>query len=174
MVSKYKEQLSHIKAFVLDVDGVLTNGGLIIYPNGKFLRQMNAKDGFAIKTAINQGYLLCIITGGREQNIKDRLEHLGVNKVFLNAHNKLPLLKQFIKEYNLNKKEIIYMGDDIPDIDCLKYVGLSCCPFDAVNEVKEICNYISHKKGGEGCVRDIIEQTLKVSKKWNLDGKIKY
>ena len=135
---------------------------------------MNAKDGFAIKTAINQGYLLCIITGGREQNIKDRLEHLGVNKVFLNAHNKLPLLKQFIKEYNLNKKEIIYMGDDIPDIDCLKYVGLSCCPFDAVNEVKEICSYISHKKGGEGCVRDVIEQTLKVSKKWNLDGKIKY
>ncbi len=174
MKSNYKKELSNIKAFIFDVDGVLTNGGLIIYPDGKFLRQMNAKDGYAIKIAIKKGYIIGIITGGREENVKMRLEKLGIKEVFLNAHNKLPILKIFLKKYKLQKEEVIYMGDDIPDLECLKYVGLSCCPSDASYDVKNICDYISNKKGGEGCVRDIIEQTLKVSDKWNLDGKIKY
>ncbi|MAZ55991.1 MAG: 3-deoxy-D-manno-octulosonate 8-phosphate phosphatase [Flavobacteriales bacterium] len=174
MESDYKNKLIKIKAIVLDVDGVLTNGGLIIYPDGKFLRQMNAKDGYAIKNALNKGYIIAVITGGREQNVKDRLTHLGVNEVFLNAHNKLPILKDFIKKYTLQKEEVLYMGDDIPDLEILKYVGVSCCPRDAVQEVKDVCNYISNKKGGEGCVRDVIEQTLKVTDKWDLNGKIQY
>lgn len=174
MESDYKNKLLKIKAIVLDVDGVLTNGGLIIYPDGKFLRQMNAKDGYAIKNALNKGYIIAVITGGREQNIKDRLTNLGVNEVFLNAHNKLPILKDFIKKYTLQKEEVLYMGDDIPDLEILKYVGVSCCPRDAVQEVKDVCNYISNKKGGEGCVRDVIEQTLKVTDKWDLNGKIQY
>ena len=174
MKSDYKKKLKTIKAFVLDVDGVLTNGGLIIYPDGKFLRQMNAKDGYAIKLAINHGYLLCVITGGREQNVKTRLENLGVKEVFLNAHDKLPVLKNFIEKYNLNKEEVLYVGDDIPDLESMKYVGVSCCPKDAAYDIKNNSDYISNKNGGEGCVRDIIEQTLRVSEKWNLDGQIKY
>ena len=174
MKSDYKKQLKKIKVFVLDVDGVLTNGGLIIYPNGTFLRQMNAKDGYAMKLAIENGYMICIITGGREENIKTRLEKLGVKEVFLNVHNKLPILKQFIKKHNLKKEEIMYMGDDVPDIEVLKYVGFSCCPEDAAIDVKNICDYISYKKGGEGCVRDVIEQTLRLTGKWDLNGNIKY
>jgi len=174
MKSEYKKTLKNIKAFVLDVDGVLTNGGLIIYPDGKFLRQMNAKDGYAMKLAIHHGYTVAVITGGREENIKSRLEKLGVKEVFLGANDKLPILKKFIKKYNFTKQEIMYMGDDIPDLEALKYVGLSCCPKDAAYDIKYICDYISNKKGGDGCVRDIIEQTLRVTNKWNLNGKIKY
>ena len=174
MKSNYKKQLKNIKAFVFDVDGVLTNGGLIIYPNGKFLRQMNAKDGYAIKLAIKNKYTIAIITGGREENIKTRFENLGVSEVNLGVHDKLPVLKNFMSKNNLKKEEVLYMGDDIPDIECLKYVGFSCCPIDASTDVIEICDYISNKNGGEGCVRDVIEQTLRVTKKWTLDGIIKY
>ena len=166
MKSEYKKKLKDIKAFVLDVDGVLTNGGLIIYPDGKFLRQMNAKDGYAIKLAIKHGYIIGVITGGREQNIKIRLEHLGVKEVFLGAHNKLPILKNFLKKHNLKKENTIYIGDDIPDIEALNHVGLSCCPHDAAVDIRNICDYISPKKGGEGCVRDVIEQVLRVQGKW--------
>ena len=174
MKSEYKQKLLNIKAFVFDVDGVLTNGGLIIHPDGKFIRQMNAKDGYAIKLAIKQGYTIGVITGGREQNIKIRLENLGIKEVFLGIHDKLPVLKKFLKNNNLKKENIIYMGDDIPDLKALQHVGLSCCPSDAAIDVQKICNYISPKRGGEGCVRDIIEQTLRLTNKWNLDGKIKY
>jgi len=174
MNTKYKKKLTQIKAFVLDVDGVLTNGGLILYPDGKFLRQMNAKDGYAIKLAIQHGYKIAIITGGREENIKIRLKNLGVHEVFLGANNKLPILEDFINNYKLSSEQILYMGDDIPDLEALQYVGFSCCPNDASYDVKKICNYISYKKGGEGCVRDIIEQTLKVNNQWDLNGEIKY
>ena len=174
MNTKYKKKLTQIKAFVLDVDGVLTNGGLILYPDGKFLRQMNAKDGYAIKLAIHHGYKIAIITGGREENIKTRLKNLGVHEVFLGVNNKLPILKDFITTYELKSEEIAYMGDDIPDLESLEHVGVSCCPNDASYDVKKICDYISQKKGGEGCVRDIIEQTLKVNNQWDLNGEIKY
>lgn len=174
MKSDYKKKLKKIKAFVLDVDGVLTNGGLIIYPDGKFLRQMNAKDGYIIKLALHHNYIMAVITGGREENIKSRLENLGVQEVFLGANNKLPILKKILKKYRLNKEEVMYMGDDIPDLETLKYVGFSCCPSDAANDIQMICDYISPKKGGEGCVRDVIEQTLRVTNKWNLNGTIKY
>ena len=174
MNTKYKKKLTQIKAFVLDVDGVLTNGGLILYPDGKFLRQMNAKDGYAIKLAIHHGYKIAIITGGREENIKTRLKNLGVHEVFLGANNKLPILKDFITTYELKSEQIVYMGDDIPDLESLEHVGVSCCPNDASYDVKKICDYVSQKKGGEGCVRDIIEQTLKVNNQWDLNGEIKY
>lgn len=174
MNTKYKKKLTQIKAFVLDVDGVLTNGGLILYPDGKFLRQMNAKDGYAIKLAIHHGYKIAIITGGREENIKTRLKNLGVHEVFLGANNKLPILKDFITTYALKSEQIVYMGDDIPDLESLAHVGFSCCPNDASYDVKKICDYVSQKKGGEGCVRDIIEQTLKVNNQWDLNGEIKY
>lgn len=174
MKTDYKKKLTQIKAFALDVDGVLTNGGLILYPNGKFLRQMNAKDGYAIKLAIHHGYKIAIITGGREESVKTRLKKLGVHEVFLGVHNKLPILKDFMTQYKLLTKEVVYMGDDIPDLETLKHVDFSCCPNDASSDVKNICNYVSPKKGGEGCVRDVIEQTLKVNNQWDLNGEIKY
>ena len=174
MESEYKKKLKDIKAFVFDVDGVLTNGNLYVFPNGKLIRKMNAKDGYAIKLAINNKYLVGIITGGKEEDIKIRLEKLGVHDVFLNSHDKLPDMEKFIKKHKLTKEQVLYMGDDIPDLEVLKNVHVSCCPKDAVYDVKSICNYISNKNGGEGCVRDIIEQTLKVANKWNLDGTIKY
>ena len=174
MKSDYKKKLKKIKAFILDVDGVLTNGSLYVFPDGKLIRKMNARDGYVLKLAIKQGYKVAIITGGRENEIKERLEKLGVEEVFLSSHNKLPILKRFLKKHNLKKEDAMYMGDDIPDLEILNYVGFSCCPNDAASDVKSICDYISKKKGGEGCVRDIIEQTLRVTEKWNLDGKIKY
>ncbi len=174
MKSEFKQDLKKIKAFVFDVDGVLTNGNLYIFPDGKLIRKMNAKDGYALKLAIQKGYKVGIITGGREKEIKLRLEKLGVHEVYLNANDKLPKLMDFIKKHNLKKDQILYMGDDIPDIEVLRYAHVSCCPKNAVNEVLNICNYISYKKGGEGCVRDVIEQTMKVAKKWDLNGKIKY
>ena len=174
MLSNYKEKLKNIKAFVLDVDGVLTNGELYIHPDGRLMRKMNAKDGYILKLAITLGYKIAIITGGREKEIKTRLKKLGVHEVFLSCHNKLPILLDFMKSYELTRENIMYMGDDIPDIETLQYAGFSCCPNNAVNDVKLICDYISHKNGGEGCVRDVIEQTLKVTNNWNPNGKIKY
>ncbi|MBF25467.1 MAG: 3-deoxy-D-manno-octulosonate 8-phosphate phosphatase [Flavobacteriales bacterium] len=174
MKSEFKKDLKQIKAFVFDVDGVLTNGNLYVFPGGKFIRKMNAKDGYALKLAIQKGYKVGIITGGRDEEIKLRFEQLGVHEVYLNANDKLPKLIDFMKKNNLKQDQILYMGDDIPDIEVLKYAYVSCCPKNAVNEVKNICNYISSKNGGEGCVRDIIEQTMKVNKKWDLNGKIKY
>ena len=174
MESKYKKKLKNIKAFVFDVDGVLTNGILYIFPNGKLIRKMNAKDGYALKLAIKKQYIIGIITGGREDEIKTRLEKLGVHEVMLKSHDKLPDLKKIIAKYKLKKEEILYMGDDIPDLEVLKYVGFSSCPNDAVQEIKQHCDYISNRNGGEGCVRDVIEQALKVTDKWDLNGKIKY
>jgi len=174
MPSNYKQKLTHIKAFVLDVDGVLTNGELYIRPDGTLMRKMNAKDGYILKLAIELGYKIAIITGGREQEVKTRLKKLGVHEVFLNCHNKLPTLLEFMESYQLNKDNVMYMGDDMPDIEALTHVGFSCCPKNAVNDVKLVCDYISHENGGEGCVRDIIEQTLKVTNNWDLNGQIKY
>ena len=139
MISNYKHKLKNIKAFVLDVDGVLTNGELYIHPDGKLMRKMNAKDGYILKLATQLGYKIAIITGGREQEIKIRLKKLGIHEVFLNCHNKLPVLVEFIKKYQLQQKNIMYMGDDIPDIEALKHVGFSCCPKNAVHDVKSIC-----------------------------------
>jgi len=171
MKINYKEKFKDINTFIFDVDGVLTNGGLYIFPEGNFVRKMNAKDGFALKLALKMGYNIAIITGGREPNIKERLEKLGIDNVFLNAHNKLPILNKYLSENNIDPKTSLYMGDDIPDLKPMQKVGLACCPKDAVHEIKEICDYISNIKGGDGCVRDVIEQVLKVNNKWNyIDG----
>tara|TARA_B110000467_G_C18319182_1_gene483807 strand:- start:316 stop:840 length:525 start_codon:yes stop_codon:yes gene_type:complete len=174
MESHYKEKLKNIKVFVFDVDGVLTNGDLFIFPNGKLVRKMNAKDGYALKLAMKKGYEIAIITGGREKEIEERLSKLGIKHIFLNSHNKIRVMKDFLKNGKFKKEDVMYMGDDIPDMEVLQYVGFSCCPNDAVTDVKNICKYISYQKGGDGCVRDIIEQTLRVTDNWDLDGQIKY
>ncbi len=162
----YKEKFKNIKNFVFDVDGVLTNGGLYILPSGEFMRKMNAKDGYALKLALIKGYNIAIITGGKEKSIKERLNKLGIENVYLNAHNKLPILESYLTNNGLNLKNTLYMGDDIPDIECMKKVYISCCPKDAVSELKEVSDYTSSYKGGDGCVRDVIEQVLRINNDW--------
>ncbi|SCY03534.1 3-deoxy-D-manno-octulosonate 8-phosphate phosphatase (KDO 8-P phosphatase) [Nonlabens sp. Hel1_33_55] len=169
MKTNYKKLLTHIKAFIFDVDGVLTDGRLLISESGELLRTMNAKDGYAMKTALNNGYLVCIITGGKNEGVKSRLLGLGVDDVFLNASDKMIQLEEYMGKHNLTVDQILYMGDDMPDVPVLEYVGLATCPQDAIPEVKAVSDYISHKTGGDACVRDVIEQVMKVHGKWNVE-----
>tara|TARA_Y100001963_G_C6596952_1_gene360667 strand:+ start:70 stop:600 length:531 start_codon:yes stop_codon:yes gene_type:complete len=165
----YKEYLHQINTFIFDVDGVLTNGMVTITTSGEMIRHMNVKDGYAIKQALNHGFNICIISGGTNEGVRLRLQHLGIKDVYLGAHQKLTQYNEYISNNNINAENVLYMGDDIPDVPVLKQVGLSTCPQDAVPEVKDICNYVSHKLGGEGCVRDVIQQVLKVQGKWDSD-----
>ncbi len=169
----YKELLHNIDTFIFDVDGVLTDGTVTIMTNGDMLRRMNIKDGYALKTAVDAGFNVCIISGGSNLGVQKRLEGLGITDIYLGAHNKIDQLNEYMSRKNLQLDSILYMGDDIPDVPVMKRVGLATCPQDAVNEVKSISHYISHKNGGKGAVRDIIEQVLKVHHKWdgNFDAK---
>jgi 3-deoxy-D-manno-octulosonate 8-phosphate phosphatase (KDO 8-P phosphatase) len=167
----YKQQLKNITTFILDVDGVLTDGRLLISESGELLRTMNAKDGYAMKAALKKGYKVCIITGGTNEGVKSRLVGLGIKDVFLNASEKMVQLMDYVTTHNLKPEEILYMGDDMPDLPALDYCGLATCPQDAIPEVKAISDYISHKNGGDSCVRDVIEQVLKVRGDWQvMDG----
>lgn len=163
----YKEYLVNINTFIFDVDGVLTDGSLTITSTGDMLRTMNVKDGYALKQALNKGYNVCIISGGTNEGVRKRLENLGFTDVFLGAHDKLVPFKKYLTNKNIKQENVLYMGDDIPDIPVMELVGLATCPQDAVQEVKSVSKYISHKKGGKGCVRDVIEQVLKVKNDWN-------
>ena len=167
MEISYKQLLPKISTFIFDVDGVLTNGMLTIMPDGELVRHMNVKDGYAMKTALNKGFRVCIISGGTNQAVKSRLAALGIEDIYLGAHNKIQQYTEIIEKYALKPEEVLYMGDDIPDVPVMQKVGLPSCPNDAVPEVQKTAKYISNLKGGEGCVRDVIEQVLKVQGKWD-------
>lgn len=173
MSKSYKEYLHQITTFIFDVDGVLTDGTITITTNGEMLRNMNIKDGYAIRIALNKGFNLCIISGGTNEGVRQRLRGLGVTDIYLGAHHKTEQLDEYLDIYNIKPEQVLYMGDDIPDIPVMQLVGMPCCPQDAVPEVKAISKYISHKTGGQGAVRDVIEQVLKVQGKWtgNFDAK---
>ena len=166
MEKSYKEYLHQITTFIFDVDGVLTDGTLKITTEGQMHREMNVKDGYALKTALNEGYNVCIISGGTDEGVRNRLQGLGIKNVYLGAHQKVNQLTEYINEHGIQTENILYMGDDIPDYPVMKMIGLPACPQDAVKEIKEVSKYISHKNGGKGCVRDVIEQVLKVQGKW--------
>ena len=173
MEKSYKEFLPQISTLIFDVDGVLTNGMVTVFPNGELVRHMNIKDGYALKTAVDAGLNVCIISGGNNEGVRTRLANLGIKNIYLGAHDKIKQYNEIVKKYNLQPENILYMGDDIPDYPVMKLVGLACCPNDAAPEIQGISNYISYKKGGEGCARDIIEQVLRVQVKWsgNFDAK---
>lgn len=173
MEKSYKEIMPQISTFIFDVDGVLTDSTVTIFPNGELVRKMNVRDGYAMKTAIDMGYNICIITGGTNEAIKSRLRGLGITDIYLGAHNKIEQLDEYLDIYSIKPENVLYMGDDIPDYPVMKIVGLPTCPKDAAPEIQEISKYISQKKGGNGCVRDVIEQVLKVQDKWhtNFDAK---
>lgn len=162
----YKEKLKEIKALIFDCDGVFTDGTFFLHPDGYLSRRFNAKDGFALQLAMKKGLHVAIITGGTDEAIKIRFRNLGVTDVFLDARDKAAVFQEFSSQYAIKPEEVLYMGDDLPDLPLLKQVGMPCCPNDAVIEVKNASEYISNIKGGEGCVRDVIEQTLKVQNKW--------
>ena len=166
MEKSYKEYLNQIKCFVFDVDGVLTDGSIQISTQGELLRTMNMKDGYAMKAAQQAGYTVCIISGGKNEGVRSRLRGLGLTDIYLGVDDKVEQLDEFLDIYNISRDEVLYMGDDIPDYYVMQDVGLPCCPQDAAAEVKAISKYISHKKGGKGCVRDVIEQVMKVQGKW--------
>jgi 3-deoxy-D-manno-octulosonate 8-phosphate phosphatase (KDO 8-P phosphatase) len=167
MEKSYKQLLPNITTLIFDVDGVLTNGMITIMPDGQLIRQMNIKDGYALKTAVDEGYNVCIISGGRNEGVRIRLQNLGIKDVYLGAHNKIDQYHELVKKYDLQPENVLYMGDDVPDIPVMKLVGIACCPNDAAPEVQRISKYISNSNGGEGCVRDVIEQTMRVQGKWN-------
>ena len=166
MSESYKTFLKQITTFVFDVDGVLTDGMVLVTSEGDLLRKMNVQDGYSIKTAIQKGYRICIISGGTNEGVSKRLKGLGVEEIYLGAHEKVEIFDKFMERHGIEPREVLYMGDDIPDIPAMQKAGLPCAPQNATPEVKAICKYISHKSGGEGCVRDVIEQVLKVRGDW--------
>ena len=165
-MSNSLQYFSTIKAFVFDVDGVLTNGDLIILSNNVMARTMNVKDGYALQLAVKKGYTIAIISGGNSVEVKERLSLLGITDIYMSIANKVAALENFIQKYQLHKNEILFMGDDMPDFEVMQAVGLPCCPADAVDEIKIISKYISPINGGKGCARDVIEKTMKLANQW--------
>jgi len=165
-MSNYKENLNKIKAFIFDVDGVLSSSTMPMAEDGTPIRTANVKDGYALQYARKSGYILGVITGADTSLVRNRCKIFGITDIYTKSANKLVDYEAFKSKYNLLDEEIIYVGDDIPDIPVLKKCGISCCPADASHEVKDIVQYISLYKGGKGCVRDIIEQTMRAQDKW--------
>lgn len=162
----YKEYLKHITTFIFDVDGVLTDGNIQVNTEGEMFRTMNVKDGYGLKTAVDQGFNVCVISGGSNEGVRARLKNLGIKDIFLGAQNKTEILEEYLLANNIKRENTLYMGDDLPDYKIMLEVGLPTCPQDAVPEIKAISKYVSHKKGGKGCVRELIEQVMKVQGKW--------
>lgn len=167
----YKILLNDITTFIFDVDGVLTNGKVMVTSEGEMYREMDTKDGFALKYALQKGFKIGIISGGTNEGVRKRLELLGVTKVYLGIHEKNLAFEDFIQQFNVNPNQVLYMGDDVPDLLAMELSGVSTCPNDSVTDVKQFVDYVSHKKGGEGCVREIIEQVLRVQGKWSFGKK---
>jgi 3-deoxy-D-manno-octulosonate 8-phosphate phosphatase (KDO 8-P phosphatase) len=169
-MSNLKEKFGQVKAFAFDVDGVFTNGNVLLHPGGEYVRMMNIKDGYAVQYCIKAGYPVAIITGGFSRMVKKRFAYLGVKDIFMRSTNKTEAFENFRKKYELEPENILYMGDDIPDYEVMIKAGVPVCPADAAEEIKEIAAYISHQRGGEGCVRDVVEQVLRLHGKWMKDG----
>jgi 3-deoxy-D-manno-octulosonate 8-phosphate phosphatase (KDO 8-P phosphatase) len=165
-VITYKERLQHISTVILEFDGVLTNGVVYLLPPHDFIRTMNVRDSFAIQHAVKMGFRIAVITGGNHEMVRERMNYIGVTDVFLRASDKLSVYRDYLKKHQLKPENVLYVGDDLPDYPVMKETGIAVCPADAADEIKEIAHYISPKKGGEGCVRDIFEQLLKVHGKW--------
>jgi len=161
-------RLKLVKTFVFDMDGVLTDGGLLVDHENNWLRRMNVRDGYALQVAVKSGFQVIVISGSNSPQVTDRLNQLGINDVFMTVGYKDKFLRELAFRRNLALSEILYMGDDMPDLSCMRMVGLAACPSDAVFEIKEVSSYISHWRGGCGCVRDVIEKVLKLNNKWPL------
>lgn len=163
------EKFKPITTFVFDVDGVLTNGTVLLLTDGQMARQMNIKDGYALQLAIKKGYRVVIISGGTSDAVEMRLNKLGVMDCFLKVEDKKQKLMEYVSQHRLKWEEVLFMGDDIPDYVSMQLTGLPCCPADAAPEIRQISLYISPLDGGSGCARDVIEKVLKLNNHWELD-----
>ena len=164
--------LSKIKLVATDCDGVLTDGSITPTPDGDFIRRYYAKDGYAMAYALREGLKICIISGGRGKMLENRMRLLGVTRMYLDCMDKVQAMGEFFKDYDINPENVIYMGDDIPDLECMRMVGIPVCPADAAMEVIEASRYVSEYDGGRGAARDILEQVLRAQGRWakNLKG----
>ncbi|MER3463396.1 MAG: 3-deoxy-D-manno-octulosonate 8-phosphate phosphatase [Chitinophagaceae bacterium] len=163
------ENFSRITTFIFDVDGVLTDGSVLLLENGIQARRMNVKDGLALQMALKHNYSVVIVSGGYSQQVVERMHYLGIREVYMATGNKLSFIKKYLSEKGLGWDGVLFMGDDLPDVPVLKQAGLSCCPADAVQEAKEASKYISHLNGGYGCVRDVIEKVLRLNNHWQYE-----
>ena len=168
-MSRTDFDLSRIKAFAFDVDGVLSSNAIPLHPSGEPMRVINIKDGYALQLAAKLDYPVAIITGGNTVAVRKRFEGLGLSHVYMGAAVKIKIFEQWLAECNLSADEVMYMGDDIPDYEVMRVTGLPACPADAAPEIKHIARYISPYCGGQGCGRDIIEQVLRAQGKWMAD-----
>jgi 3-deoxy-D-manno-octulosonate 8-phosphate phosphatase (KDO 8-P phosphatase) len=162
------EMFEPIKVFVFDADGVLTDGTLLATEEGHLLRRMNIKDGYALQLAVKKGYKVWVISGGKSEAVRIRLNKLGVMDVHIGVESKKELLLEIAEASKTEMKNVLYMGDDIPDYAAMQLCGLPCCPNDAVPEIRGVAKYISPLNGGDGCVRDVIEKVLKLNGDWDL------
>ncbi|HFB99793.1 MAG TPA: 3-deoxy-D-manno-octulosonate 8-phosphate phosphatase [Phaeodactylibacter sp.] len=162
----YLEKFKDVRTFIFDVDGVLTNSELIVLESGGLLRKMSVRDGYAIKHAIKNGYRIAIITGGKSEGVVTRLKGLGVEDIYSGIDNKVDAYEELVYTYDLNPTQILYMGDDFPDIEVMHKVGIAACPKDAAHEVISAADYISPVHGGKGCARDVIEKVMRLHGKW--------
>ena len=162
----FKELLRNVKAFAFDVDGVFTDGTIILHPSGELIRTSNTRDGYAVHVAVERGFPVAIISGGKSETVRERFKGLGVTDVYLGTSDKIEALNDFRFKYGIELSEILYMGDDLPDFEVMNKVGIPTCPSDAAPEIRAISIYVSHHSGGKGCVRDIIEQVLRLNNKW--------
>ena len=168
-MTNYKELLSKVNTFIFDYDGVLSDGSIITLDDGETYRTTNVKDGYAIQLARKKGYRIAVISGARADCMMHRLKALNITDVFLGIENKVEIFRTYLMTNSLNKENVLFMGDDIPDYEVMLASGVPTCPADAAEEIKSISSYISHFPGGKGCVRDVIEQVLKVQGKWMND-----
>ncbi len=163
----YLNRLVDIKVFVLDLDGVLTDGTVYVSESGEQLRRMNIKDGYAIQLAIKKGYKIIVISGAGSTTVIKRLNGLGITDIHLAVKDKVAVLKNYLQENQLTFDQVAYIGDDIPDLACMQLVSVAVCPADAVQQVKAIAHYVSPVNGGAGCVRDFIEKVMTIRNDWN-------
>lgn len=165
-MKNYREKLKNIKAFVFDYDGVLTNGSVWMSEDGTQFRQGSVRDGYALQLARKKGYHVAVITGSHDKGILVRCNFLKIEDVFLGVSNKKKIFLEYLENNNISASEVLFMGDDLPDFEVLKLAGIAACPADACEEIKSVSEYISPFAGGTGCVRDAIEQVLKINGQW--------
>lgn len=163
------EKFKSIRTFVFDVDGVMTDGRVLVFETGEQVRRMSTRDGYSLQLAIRKGYRVVAISGALSEGVRQRLQYLGLKDIFLEIHDKVSVLRKYAADHQLEANEMLYMGDDIPDFHPMQFVGLACAPADAAPEIRHIAAYISSFTGGNGCVRDVIEKVLKLNGHWDLN-----
>jgi len=163
------EKFKSIRTFVFDVDGVMTDGSVGVFESGEQVRRMSTRDGYSLQLAVKKGYRVIVVSGALSEGVRQRLHYLGITDIFLDIHDKAEVLRQYARDHALDAKDMLYMGDDIPDLQPMQYVGLACAPADAAPEIRHIAAYISSFNGGQGCVRDVIEKVLKLNGHWEFN-----